>query len=103
MVNWDIRESITEADIEIHLAGGEGEVPGSAPEPGTAARIGTMSKIDWKFDRRAARRKFGYKCQSFTRPKTRDLRKGLSDFSRMNFLPASHVPNKRLIPALDAQ
>jgi len=27
-------------------------------------------KIDWKFDRRAARRKFGYKCQSFTRSKT---------------------------------
>jgi DDE superfamily endonuclease len=26
-------------------------------------------KIDWKFDRRAARRKFGYKCQSFTRSK----------------------------------
>jgi len=24
-------------------------------------------KIDWKFDRRAARREFGYKCQSFTR------------------------------------
>jgi hypothetical protein len=24
-------------------------------------------KIDWKFDRRAARRKFGYKCQSFKR------------------------------------
>jgi len=27
-------------------------------------------KIDWKFDRRAARRKFGYKCQPFTRSKT---------------------------------
>jgi len=27
-------------------------------------------KIDWKFDRRAARRKFGYKCQSFTRSQT---------------------------------
>ena len=27
-------------------------------------------KINWKFDRRAARRKFGYKCQSFTRSKT---------------------------------
>jgi hypothetical protein len=27
-------------------------------------------KIDWKFDRRAARRKFGYKCQSFKRSKT---------------------------------
>ena len=27
-------------------------------------------KIDWKFDRRAARHKFGYKCQSFTRSKT---------------------------------
>ena len=27
-------------------------------------------KIDWKFDRRAARRKFGYQCQSFTRSKT---------------------------------
>jgi len=27
-------------------------------------------KIDWKFDRRAARRKFGYKCQHFKRPKT---------------------------------
>lgn len=27
-------------------------------------------KLDWKFDRRAARRKFGYKCQSFTRSKT---------------------------------
>jgi hypothetical protein len=27
-------------------------------------------KIDWKFDRRAARRKFGYKCQAFTRSKT---------------------------------
>jgi hypothetical protein len=27
-------------------------------------------KIDWKFDRRAARRKFGYKGQSFTRSKT---------------------------------
>jgi len=27
-------------------------------------------KIDWKFDRRAARRKFGYKYQSFTRSKT---------------------------------
>ena len=27
-------------------------------------------KIDWKFDRRAARRKFGYKCQSFTRSNT---------------------------------
>jgi hypothetical protein len=27
-------------------------------------------KIDWKFDRRAARRKFAYKCQSFTRSKT---------------------------------
>jgi hypothetical protein len=27
-------------------------------------------KIDWKFDRRDARRKFGYKCQSFTRSKT---------------------------------
>jgi hypothetical protein len=27
-------------------------------------------KIDWKFDRRAARRKFGYKCQSFTRSMT---------------------------------
>jgi len=27
-------------------------------------------KIDWKFDRRAARRKFGYKRQSFKRSKT---------------------------------
>jgi len=27
-------------------------------------------KIDWKFDRRAPRRKFGYKCQSVTRSKT---------------------------------
>jgi len=27
-------------------------------------------KINWKFDRRAARRKFGYKYQSFTRSKT---------------------------------
>ncbi len=27
-------------------------------------------KIDWKFDRRAARRKFGYKCQSFKRSMT---------------------------------
>src|SRR5438270_1949278 len=27
-------------------------------------------KIDWKFDRRAARRKFGYKRNSFKRPKT---------------------------------
>jgi hypothetical protein len=27
-------------------------------------------KINWKFDRRAARRKFGYKCQSFKRSKT---------------------------------
>jgi hypothetical protein len=27
-------------------------------------------KIDWKFDRRAARRKFGYKGQSFKRSKT---------------------------------
>jgi hypothetical protein len=27
-------------------------------------------KIDWKFDRRAARRKFGYKYQSFKRSKT---------------------------------
>jgi DDE superfamily endonuclease len=27
-------------------------------------------KIDWKFDRRAARRKFGYKCQSFKRSRT---------------------------------
>jgi hypothetical protein len=27
-------------------------------------------KINWKFDRRAARRKFGYKCQSFTRSRT---------------------------------
>jgi hypothetical protein len=27
-------------------------------------------KIDWKFDRRAARCKFGYKCTSFTRSKT---------------------------------
>jgi len=27
-------------------------------------------KIDWKFDRRTARRKFGYKKQSFTRSKT---------------------------------
>jgi hypothetical protein len=27
-------------------------------------------KIDWKFDRRAARRKFGYKCKPFTRSKT---------------------------------
>ena len=27
-------------------------------------------KIDWKFDRGAARRKFGYKCQSFTRSNT---------------------------------
>jgi hypothetical protein len=27
-------------------------------------------KIDWKFDRRAARRKFGYKCQHFTRSQT---------------------------------
>ena len=27
-------------------------------------------KIDWKFDRRAARRKFGYKYQSFMRSKT---------------------------------
>ena len=27
-------------------------------------------KINWKFDRRAARRKFGYKCQPFTRSKT---------------------------------
>jgi len=27
-------------------------------------------KINWKFDRRAARRKFGYKCQSFMRSKT---------------------------------
>ena len=27
-------------------------------------------KINWKFDRRAARRKFGYKCQSFTRSTT---------------------------------
>jgi transposase len=27
-------------------------------------------KINWKFDRRAARRKFGYKCKPFTRSKT---------------------------------
>ena len=27
-------------------------------------------KIDWKFDRRAARRKFGYKCKPFKRSKT---------------------------------
>jgi hypothetical protein len=27
-------------------------------------------KINWKFDRRAARRKFGYKCQSFKRSET---------------------------------
>jgi len=27
-------------------------------------------KIDWKFDRKAARRKFGYKRKSFTRSKT---------------------------------
>jgi hypothetical protein len=27
-------------------------------------------KINWKFDRRAARRKFGYKCQPFTRSET---------------------------------
>jgi hypothetical protein len=27
-------------------------------------------KINWKFDRRAARRKFDYKCQSFTRSNT---------------------------------
>jgi hypothetical protein len=27
-------------------------------------------KIDWKFDRRAARRKFGYKRNSFTRSET---------------------------------
>jgi hypothetical protein len=27
-------------------------------------------KINWKFDRRAARRKFDYKCQSFKRSKT---------------------------------
>jgi hypothetical protein len=26
-------------------------------------------KINWKFDRRAARRKFGYKSQSFKRSK----------------------------------
>src|SRR3974390_322705 len=32
IVNWDIREAMTEADIEIMLQGGEGEVPGGAAQ-----------------------------------------------------------------------
>ena len=51
------------------LADAEGSPqPTGDPEGIGCSRDGT--KINWKFDRRTARRKFGYKRKSFMRSKT---------------------------------